>query len=242
MRRRRPLTKREREEAKRWYERGDGSAGDNTIIAIVAPKGGGKSTLTWEIVQEHPRVTIFDAMGEHGNKPTQKCEVAWEEDCLPLMHEKAKLPLDERFRISLRMAEDEEALQLFEMAWEMPNTLLVVEEGSRFCSPSKLPREVAKVIRFGRHRNISQLWITRRPAELHRDITANADLIVAFRCHEGRDIEYMTKILGDKAEQLRHLPKFKVMVHGDLKRAPLAVVARLHEPAQRSLDLKAEGA
>lgn len=219
---------------------------DNTVIFLAGGKGKGKSTLAREIIRAHKRVVIFDAHGEYGPDAEDKlrgCQVAWEiGPSVDLMLEKARLPLAKPFCISLRVVDDVEALQLFDMAYTIPNSLLVVEEASRFCSPTKLPREVARIVRFGRHQQISQLWIARRPAEINRDVTANADVIVAFRQHEPRDVLYLKAIAGERAELLRHLSDYRVMAFGDERKIPLAVakrveVPRVKHPNQMTLDM-----
>lgn len=201
---------------------------DNVIGCLFGGKGKGKSTLAREVIREWKRVTIFDAHGEYGSDADDalvSCEVAWEkEESVALMLEAAKRP---EFCISLRVSDDAEALDLWEMVWETPDQLVVVEEASRFCSPGLLPRQVAKVLRFGRHRGISQIYIAQRPSGVHRDVTANADWIAAFRQQEPRDLLYLRAVAGDDVDSLRTLPDYKVKVFGETAKLPVAVATRM---------------
>ena len=216
---------------------------ENLIVALFGGKGKGKSTLAREVIRLHPRVTILDAHGEYGEDheadPLLGCKHAWElDECMSLM---LAVKDEKRFCISLREPDDGAALQLWPVLWEIPDQLIVIEEASRFCDPTRLPREVARVLRLGRHRSLSQLYIAQRPSAVHRDVTANADVIVAFRQQEPRDILYLRAVAGQEVERLRALPDYKVMAFGDLSKVPVPVLERIHQPAQRSLDLKPEG-
>jgi DNA helicase HerA-like ATPase len=75
---------------------------------------------------------------------------------------------------------------------------------------------VENLIRYGRHQDVELIGISRRPAEVNRDLTANANEIYIFRTHEPRDIAYFREILGsDVADSLPSLPKFTPYVWSD---------------------------
>jgi len=195
----------------------------NLVASFFGQKGSGKSTLVREIMLDRERVFFVDTVGEA--RAADGFEIVFGfEPCVNAMLAAAKR---ERFRLALRCQHTDDMLKLCTMAYEVPRQLTVVEETSFYCSPSYLPPELSTLIRYGRHREIDQFYVARRPSEIHRDLTANSDLVVSFHQHEPRDVAYLRAIGGPQAEAVRALPKYRVLAWGDLERAPLAVISRL---------------
>jgi DNA helicase HerA-like ATPase len=203
----------------------------NFVISVLGHKGSGKSTLVKEIVEEHPRVITFDTMGEYDNAIETFPEA---------VRELGKLEHARRFKIAIRLPEDEDALEAMEVAYELTGTLVVFEETSFYCSPSYLPTILKKFVRYGRHREISQIYVSRRPAEIHRDLTAQSDLIVSFRQHEPADVDYLRKLMGPEADKLPTLPKYRIIASGDVKSAPLPVLQRLAQNGELTAEPEEE--
>lgn len=195
----------------------------NLVLVVLGRKGSGKSTLVREVIREFDRVVILDYIGEYGAEVNARVIEGFEA-CVHELVENAKRP---RFRLSLRVVDTDEALRVLSVAYELPRTLLVVEEASVYCTPQSLPVEVARFVRFGRHREISQVYVAQRPSMLHRDITSQADVIVSFRQHEQRDVDYLRGIMGEEAERVRTLGDYAIVAGVNLEKAPLAVLARL---------------
>ena len=174
----------------------------------------GKTTLAQEIVVDEDRVFILDLMGgyekdRHG-KPL--ADVVWGRDAsIEAMLEASQT---RRFKLALRCIEQYEMLDVLEMAWEVENTLVVIEETSFLCSPTYLPPQLARLVRYGRHREISQLYIARRPSEIHRDLTAQSDAIVTFQQKETRDLAYLQASGFDPARVVG-LPPYRCEAVGD---------------------------
>jgi DNA helicase HerA-like ATPase len=204
----------------------------NTVTVLVGRKGTGKSTLVSEIIAERPCVWVIDSMGEYDEK-RGKCEVIfWDEDESSPDRVLASSRKRE-FRLSIRaLGTDDnlDAMRLcYALAEERRNSLLVVEETSLYVSPVSLPDEIAALVRYGRHRELDLVFVARRPAELHRDLTANADCLVTFQTQEPRDLDYLRVYYGDEAYSLARLPPYHIKVFGDLNKAPDAVLERLHK-------------
>jgi hypothetical protein len=195
----------------------------NSVVVVIGRKGSGKSTLVREIVLERQRVFVMDALKEYG--PECGCDVVDEDACLDAIvdaYERRR-----RFRLSLRCLETEDNLDLIDVCYECPGVTVVVEETSLYVSPTTLPTPIAQMVRYGRHQQIDQVYVARRPSELHRDLTANADVIVTFQQQEPRDLLYLRSFFGDEALTLNRLPDYHIRVFGDLSRAPTCVLHRL---------------
>jgi len=213
----------------------------NTIVFLTGRKGCGKSTLLVEIMREHKRVLILDYLGEHGPKIGATVHNGLV-DCVRAVERWSAKP---RFCLSLRVTEETDALDLLSIVKHMRRVLLVVEEASWLCSPSHLPSELKELVRFGRHHEISQVYVAQRPAMVHRDITSQADVIVSFQQHEARDIAYLSSsVLAGRAEQVRHLPRFAVIAgtaEGEESKIPAAVTRRLAKQARGASLLTSRG-
>ena len=200
----------------------------NLITTVVGRKGMGKSFLTREIVELEPRVIVLDTTGDYGGR---NMRVVWGRDAS--INAMLEASGERRFRLALRGLDESEMLDAMEMAYEIEDYLFVVEEASMVCRASYLPREMAALVRYGRHRQISQLYIARRPAELPRDLTAQSDLIVTLQQKETNDIKYL-RSMGFEERELVALARMSddeargyILVHGDRSLAPLPIVERL---------------
>jgi hypothetical protein len=197
---------------------------ENVIIALFGTKGSGKSELSKKIVEEYSRVIAVDMLGEY-DLDQVACSV---DDAINVLveHEQSSA-----FSLSVRLPETDDYLDVLECAYEMTDTLIVVEEASFLCSASSFPPELSKLVRYGRHRRISQLYISRRPAEVSRDVTAQADVLVTFRQREPRDLDYLYSCAPGARMSRREfgayvegLPDYRCAVFGDKEVAPLAVI------------------
>lgn len=201
----------------------------NTVTIVLGRKGSGKSWLVHELIEGYRprRVVIIDSLAEYGpeSEPKIKAEVArgFDESLDALEAAESR----RRFVLSLRVLSPEENLELLGVAFRLRRFLLVVEEASLYCSPTLLPDEVAQLIRYGRHQEIDQVYVARRPSELHRDLTANADVLVTFRQQEPRDLIYLRSFYGREADELPRLPDYHVRAFGEVQRFPDAVLERL---------------
>jgi len=204
---------------------------DNTITSVFGRKGSGKTTLVAEISEDFRRVYAFDSMGEYDE--TRGFEVCYGlAECARRMVEAARLPL---FRLSLRVDRTEDFLKLLRIAYEVPDSLLVVEETSLYCSPSKLPDDLSRLVRYGRHRKLNIVFVARRPSEIHRELTAQSDVIVTFRQHEPRDVDYLKSFIGPRVEGVSRLPEYHVLAFGDIEKIPVAVIERLRDQERRGV-------
>jgi hypothetical protein len=205
----------------------------NLIVTVLGRKGCGKSTLVREITREWKRVVILDYLGEYGSGIGATVHEGLRASVAALVHWSPR----PRFCCSLRVDDLDDALDVLEVAGAMRDYLLVVEEASWICSASHIPSQVARLVRYGRHHGISQLYVAQRPTMVHRDVTSQSDVIVSFQQHEQRDVAYLSSILGADADRLPQLPQFAIVAGPTPARFPAAVRRRLKAtPVKRALD------
>lgn len=201
----------------------------NLIVSIFGRKGSGKTELTKKIVRDFPRVIAFDTVAQYGEDNGFTVYYGREACARALaQHEKAA-----EFRISLRSDDTADLLALMGVAYEYTDVMVVVDETPFYCSPSQLPIEMSKLVRYGRHRRISQLYVAQRPSEIHRSITAQSDIIVSFTQREQRDVKWLVDGGGGTdAEHVGELPKYKLIAFGDGMEngdnIPTAILAQRH--------------
>lgn len=179
--------------------------GQNEILAVVGKKGSGKShwVKQWIRARREP-VVIFDRMDEYhaagacasdpipGALRFADDNGAGLRPFLDHVEKTGRLP-----RVSVVLADPREADALCRFAMRAGGLSVVFEEADAYMSPSQLSQPFQDLIRRGRHKGVSQVYVTRRPAELHRDVTANADLDVYFMLQEGLDLDWVRRRGGD---------------------------------------------
>ncbi len=191
----------------------------NWVATIVGIRGRGKSYLTKEIVDQEDRVIVIDNLGEYDHL---KVIDGYEESIKAIVEANKQ----KRFGLALRTFSLEHDLELMDLIFNMEHLTLAVEETSRYVSSAFLPPALEQLVRFGRHRAINLIWLARRAAELHRDLTANSDIIVSFTQHEKRDVEYLRSFMGDIAFRAKDLPPYKCLVYGPDEKMPLPILNR----------------
>lgn len=97
------------------------------------------------------------------------------------------------FRCILRFNEEEEEEEAFNLVWTVGRCLLLVEEVDLLAPPSGGSRLFRKLVKYGRHRRIDVLAISRRPAEISRLLSSQCDEIISFRQEEENDLAWLSK-------------------------------------------------
>lgn len=97
--------------------------------------------------------------------------------------------------------------RVLSVCFEVGNLIVVVDEADQYCSPSTIPASFSDIVNRGRHRQVDLIVLSRRPARVHRDITANADLWHVFQTVEARDLEYFSEVIPpDQQPEIAKLP------------------------------------
>ena len=192
---------------------------DNYINSIFGRKGSGKTFLAREIADSEPRVIAIDNMGQFSNlqvvsgfdesiKAIQACQN------------------QATFKLALQTTSEAEDLALLDLAYYLDRFTLIVDETSKYVSSSYLPNEFEQLIRYGRHGAINQVYMSRRPAEIHRELSSQSDVIVSFHQHEERDVQYLRNFMGDDADKTRTLGQYQILTYGPEDKMPLPILNR----------------
>lgn len=197
--------------------------GQNLVITLLGMKGSGKSTLLRELVREWKRVVIIDSMAEHDDLPGAIVREG-PEACTTAIIAYKKVP---KFLIDCILDDPEDVNTVLAVAFEIPGLLICIDEASYWCNPYFIPPEISKLIRYGRKREIDLIFVARRPSEIHRDLTAQSDLLVTFKQTEPTDLAYLRARMGPDGDKAAHLAEFHVLVAGDVERIPLPVLQRM---------------
>lgn len=168
---------------------------------IIGKQGSGKSELVKRYIIpaicKNKPVVIVDSMNEYGN-------------AVPF----AKFLLESIAAggvsgyNSVKVTSKKEAEALFKFIYVNKLEInLVVEEADKYCSPHSIDAGLSDLINYGRHHKTGLIFISRRAAKLHRDVTSQADYILSFAQHEKIDIKALSS-LCDRAPVLQTLQKF----------------------------------
>jgi hypothetical protein len=175
---------------------------------VCGIRGHGKTTLARQLVAPAPRVLAYDPFGEHDVLALDWGELV---DYLDYVES-----LD-TFRVGLREAGHEEefcALALVvgrRLQQEPParQCVVLLEEADLITRPGQEPPVFQDLVARGRHEGIELVAVTRRPAEVSRIITSQAEEFYCFRTQEPRDVTYLRSYIGEAAaEATKGLTKF----------------------------------
>ena len=178
----------------------------NEIGLIVGKKGSGKSTLGRNIFKSNKRTVAVDT--EHD---FEAGVVIQDPGQLPAWWNKVYGLAD--FKMVYRPMDDLAVDQFFHF-WNRPQVgqaTLVIDEVDKWSNPHQTAPGLAKLLNYGRHRAINLVGIARRPANVSKTWTANADWIAAFQTTDLIDLDYLSKWM-DASNNLRDLDQFKFTV------------------------------
>jgi hypothetical protein len=159
------------------------------ITNIMGKRGSGKSYLARQRIAEFPRSLVYDTMGEYTSgvicEDLAELKTVWQRS------------YQGNFRIIYRPLDAEEEFEpLCRLVWECGNMGFLVEEVQTFCNARSICRDFKAIIAKGRHRGISLIGVTQRPAEISKLLTSQAKEFCIFNTTEPNDIEYFRNSLG----------------------------------------------
>lgn len=189
---------------------------ENRVIAMFGQKGCGKTALAAEMVDRcylaGVRVIAIAPVGLRGffDRPVlQGVPVIRQADA-------------GRFgrlagRSCLVLPESDAAAEMaIQFAWESQavrskSAVLLIDEIHQYCDCRRPFAELVRIIRYARHRRLSIVGTSQRPAQVHKDFVGNADTVVCFRVVEPNDLRYISQATGLDPERLRSLPERKFL-------------------------------
>ena len=175
------------------------------LINFFGKRGSGKTTtINGQLPNCKSPCVVVDILGNfndseylHTSSISEACE---------LINSEINDPINKP--IVLKTGDPDLAVDFMSAAlWEANGGTLVLDECDAF-SFSDAPC-FNELISYGRNRNVDLITGCRRPAELHRNITAGANKLFAFQTQEPRDIQYFeSTVFGKRAEKLMYLKPF----------------------------------
>jgi len=94
-----------------------------------------------------------------------------------------------KYKVNYR-PHDENEEAFFELIYQIGNVTLVVEEIDLYCSSHSSDPFLKRIIRYGRHRNIDLIGVSRRPAEITKDLVSQSDLLLSFKQTQKIEIDF----------------------------------------------------
>lgn len=200
------------------------------IAAIFGRAGYGKTTFINEVLPVLPRpIFIIDTMNEF-NEGLVFYSAA---HLVEFLRENGRN--DSRVYTVKTDSETDAALFFSIFPAVRKSATIVIDEVSKFCSPNSIDDNLKQIINYGRHWNQSLVMAARRSAEVHRDVTAQADVTISFRQTESRDIAKMRE-LYDGADELATLERGEFVAIGDAHRVPFESILRARSKSSSAMD------
>lgn len=189
----------------------------NYVEFCCGRKGEGKSFLLARRAAKFPRRIVLDFADEFGGVYPGAIECLTYAQCLDALETLApssrwiivaSLSVDDVAKLCALLSP--EGRPRAGVAAALGGVLVECGEVERIApnGPAFKPA-IAELIHRGRHSRVSMVWGTRRPRDVNRLVTSQADVITAFRQQEPRDVEYLTSVIGPSAATLAHLNKYE---------------------------------
>lgn len=171
---------------------------------VVGKSGYGKSHfIKHTLLPLWDRVLVVDPMAEYG--PHVETVVTTPAAAHRWLVERGAGHHLAPFRLACVPDTKADYLAYLRLAYLLPSSLVVAEEVDEVSEPSYAPPELKRLAQRGRHRRISSVCATQRPAATPIQLRAQAELLVAFRLTTPQDLDALKFAFGDGAASIRDL-------------------------------------
>ena len=169
-----------------------------------------------------PRFILWDTLGEYTGFPSVSDDYGLFQEVTPWLDGGGF------HRVVYNCLADDELKALefaCRVASALKNVCLIIEEVDTYATPNVIPNELKRLLKVGRHYGVSMIFVSRRPAEINRLITAQTRRFVLFRTTEPNDTRYLSSVIGaDLSEEVRALPDLHFIdwQHGKIERGVIS--------------------
>jgi len=147
------------------------------ICTVLGQSGSGKSSWVQKRLPELTRFILFDSLCEYtGFEVFQDDKEALYRHVL-----KARAGL---FQCIYRAVDNDAAKDLdfvCELAFAVEDVTFIVEEVDQFATANYIGPSLSRLLKIGRHCGISMIFVSRRPPEINRLITAQSRRFICFQ-------------------------------------------------------------
>lgn len=182
------------------------SANEAQIWAVLGASGSGKSlyvkTALLKPAHRRRRLMVWDTMREYG--PVTADTV----DTVPgLVEHLKKARFSVRYLPPFEKAARSYAFELFcRAAYAAEDCTVVIEEASFVTSPSWAPPAWSMVTCTGRHKGLTVIATSQRPAQVDKALLGNCSSIHVGRLNDVNDVRVMARALAVPEAEIRDLP------------------------------------
>lgn len=179
-----------------------------TIRVLLGQTGQGKSWRLRHLLDAHPRVLIYDTLGDPDFDSYRRVS-SFPDLCKLLLSNPAIFRVAYSWPTDTDQEEDFE--RVCEAAYACRNIVLVVEEVATFSNANYLPHALRKIVALGRHRALGMFCTSQTPPQVHNLIRSQAHQIISFNQTEPGHIAWCRAVIGPQADHLPYLkPHFSV--------------------------------
>ncbi|MFA5287200.1 MAG: hypothetical protein WC394_02890 [Candidatus Omnitrophota bacterium] len=186
--------------------------GEREVVIYVGKSRSGKSTLLQRMIEKEPRFIIFDTVSEY-SKITPPFSAVFINDVHSLFDYLEANGNKAEMRVIFDPEDYEEQIQLvngeklnvFDLACKnifegLSQVAFGIEEIANFVKGSSYQKYFSRMIRAGRHKNISIYATTQRPMDIRPVLRAQITKLISFYQQEPKDIEWIGDFVRNKQE------------------------------------------